>query len=94
MSMSFVAMNRLKAVRRGSRRCSAAMSACLALMLSLPSLALAQSIVQTFFVPLPDDQVRTALYRLRTGTGQTMDSVISIVVTGSPNPSARVGWRR
>lgn len=48
------------------------------------SVALAQSeIVQTFFLPLPEQQVRTSLVTLQSGTGTTMTAVTSMVVTGS-----------
>ena len=40
----------------------------------------AQSIVQEFFIPLPEEQVRGTLLKLYTGTGATFDSVVSIVV--------------
>src|SRR5262249_50130559 len=43
----------------------------------------AGSVVQTFFSPLPEPQVRTSLLNLYTSTGSVIDAVTSIVVTGN-----------
>ncbi|HYD48088.1 MAG TPA: hypothetical protein VEB21_07070, partial [Terriglobales bacterium] len=53
-----------------------------ALVALLPAVSLAQNIVQSFFIPLPDDQIRSHFLSVYTGTGNTMVSVTSIVVTG------------
>ena len=52
------------------------------LLLLVPRFVHAQNIVQTFFIPLPDDQIRSHFLSVYTGTGNTMDSVTSVVVTG------------
>jgi len=51
---------------------------------ALPRVAHA-GIVETFFVPMPEDQVRAAMVALQPSSsiGTTMDSVTSIVVTGN-----------
>ncbi|HMP77294.1 MAG TPA: SdrD B-like domain-containing protein, partial [Kiritimatiellia bacterium] len=41
----------------------------------------AQNIVQEFFIPLPEEQVRGSLLKLFTSTGTTFDSVISVVIS-------------
>jgi large repetitive protein len=45
--------------------------------------AVAGTIVQEFFVPLPEDQVQKALKSLYSGIGSQMNTVISIVVTSN-----------
>ncbi len=42
-----------------------------------------QSIIQEFYVPMPEAQIRSSFLILATNTGTTIDSVISIVVGGS-----------
>lgn len=45
--------------------------------------AWAGTVVQTFFLPMPEPQVRASLLALQSGTGSVMDAVTSIVVTGN-----------
>ncbi|MCX6029964.1 MAG: hypothetical protein NT169_11800 [Chloroflexi bacterium] len=39
--------------------------------------------IQVFFLPLPEDQVRTSLYAIATATNQTMHSVTGVSITGN-----------
>jgi len=39
--------------------------------------------VQVFFLPLPEDQIRTSLYVISTATGMTMHSITGISITGN-----------
>ena len=52
-------------------------------MLAAGEPAFAQFVVQEFFVPLPEDQIRSSFLKLYTGTGPTFDSVISVVAGGA-----------
>jgi len=54
-----------------------------ALLLACASGARAQTIVQEYYVPMPEAQIRTSFLTLAPSTGTTMDSVISIVVAVS-----------
>jgi uncharacterized repeat protein (TIGR01451 family) len=58
---------------------------CLALVLAFVLLPgpVSAGVVETFFVPLPEEQVRTSMLKLAPSTGATMVSVTSIVVTGN-----------
>ncbi len=40
----------------------------------------AQSIVQDYYVPMPEAQIRSSFLTLASGTGNTLDSVVSVVV--------------
>ena len=51
-----------------------------ALLLTSAAGAHAQSIVQEYYVPMPEAQIRASFLTLAPATGATMDSVISIVV--------------
>ena len=63
--------------------CGAIAFSCLvgAGMIVSPGLAQATTLVQEFFVPLPEDQVRKSLYSLYSGTGNNIESVLSLVIT-------------
>ena len=43
----------------------------------------AQSIVQEFYVPLPEEQARSTMLKLYASTGPTFDSVISVVLNSA-----------
>ncbi|MCE9614644.1 MAG: DUF11 domain-containing protein [Lentisphaerae bacterium] len=53
------------------------------LSLALAGAARGQSVVQEFYVPLPEDQVRSTFLKLYTGTGSIFDSVVSLVVNAA-----------
>ncbi|MBI5504690.1 MAG: DUF11 domain-containing protein, partial [Deltaproteobacteria bacterium] len=59
------------------------LSAGLWLLLASAGSAHAQSIVQEYYVPMPEAQIRTSFLTLAPATSATMDSVISIVVAVS-----------
>lgn len=67
-------------IRRSGRICLGLPLLLLFLLLGLAVPAAGQWVVQEFFVPLPEQQVRSTLLRLYTGTGSTLDSVVSLVV--------------
>jgi len=50
------------------------------LLLGGAGLVRAQSVVQEYYVPMPEEQIRQSFLTLAPATGATMDSVISIVV--------------
>ena len=57
-----------------------------ALTLGLGTASHAANIIHEFYVPMPEDQIRTALRTIEPGAGvvgTTMESVISIVITGA-----------
>ncbi len=64
--------------RPGARWTVAAAAACL-LAAAVPS-APAQSVVQSYYVPVPEQQVRQAFLVLAGNTGTTIDSVVSMVM--------------
>jgi len=39
--------------------------------------------IQVFFLPLPEEQIRTSLYAISTATGMTMHSITGISITGN-----------
>ena len=55
----------------------------LLIWLATVSVGHAQAIVQEFYVPLPEEQVRSTFLKLYTGTGATFDSVISVVLNSA-----------
>ncbi|MBX3731532.1 MAG: DUF11 domain-containing protein [Verrucomicrobiae bacterium] len=82
----------MQVIRETSRACvvaGAGLRAVVTLGLIAGSVfgGLAQGIVQEFFVPMPEAQIRQYFLTLAPGTGSTIDSIVSVV---TPVPGSRI----